>query len=239
MIPGQVASTPDFGEPLIKQGSRPCPVHYLSIGTTHQNSAPQGLARACKAPSVPFSSNTLGLLAQSNSLVDGPSAKQSLACPSPRPAEISTPRKHTAQDHHAHLLSEASCPTWQTHPGGQSRLLSIRQLPPGRLDIATRKASESPRWTLIVSLPTSEECISRRQRCSSQCCNHLQTAEAPVLAAEEDLLWGWMENKEQLCKLYGATLWEMPFPFPTGKRAGCSFQRATALWDPIRCRHCA
>lgn len=49
---------------------------------------------------------------------------------------------------------------------------------------------------------------------------------APVLAAEEDLLWGWIENKEQLCKLYGATLWEMPFLFPTGEYAGhCFFQR--------------
>ena len=50
---------------------------------------------------------------------------------------------------------------------------------------------------------------------------------------EEDLLWGWTENKEQLCKLYGATLWEMPFPFPTGKCAGCCFQRGTELRDPI------
>lgn len=69
----------------------------------------------------------------------------------------------------------------------------------------------------------------RRQHCTSQRRNHLQTAEAPVLAAEEDLLWGWTENKEQLCKLYGATLWEMPFPFPTGKCAERCFQRPTEL----------
>lgn len=30
----------------------------------------------------------------------------------------------------------------------------------------------------------------RRQCCTSQCCNHLQTVLAPVLAVEEDLLWG-------------------------------------------------
>lgn len=76
----------------------------------------------------------------------------------------------------------------------------------------------------------SEECIVRRQHCASQSRNHLQTVEAPVLAAEEDLLWGWTENKEQLCKLYRATLWEMPFPFPTGKCAGRCFQRGLSCY---------
>lgn len=54
----------------------------------------------------------------------------------------------------------------------------------------------------------------RRQHGASQCRNHLQTVLAPVLAVEGDLSWRWMENKEQLCKLYGVTLWEMPSHFP-------------------------
>lgn len=52
-------------------------------------------------------------------------------------------------------------------------------------------------------------------------------------------MWGRVENKEQLCKLYGTTLWDMPFPFPTGKCAGGSFQRRTELHYPTTCRHCA
>lgn len=67
--------------------------------------------------------------------------------------------------------------------------------------------------------------MARRQHGTSQRHNHLQTVLASGLAVEEDLLWGWRENKEQLCKLYGATLWEMPFLFPTGKCAGRCFQR--------------
>lgn len=73
----------------------------------------------------------------------------------------------------------------------------------------------------------------RRQHCASQCRNHLQTMLAPVLAVEGDLLWRWMENKEQLCKLYGVTLWEMPFPFPTGKCAGRRFQRGLGSVTPL------
>lgn len=62
----------------------------------------------------------------------------------------------------------------------------------------------------------------------------------PLLAAEEDLLWGWTENKEQLCKLYRATLWERPLPFSTGKCAGCHFQRGSSSItqpraDPVPC----
>lgn len=79
----------------------------------------------------------------------------------------------------------------------------------------------------------SEERIMRRQRSTSQCPNHLQTTEAPALAVEEDLLWGWTENKEQLCKLYRATLWEMPFLFPTGKCAGCSVTQAQGHSTPV------
>lgn len=37
------------------------------------------------------------------------------------------------------------------------------------------------------------------------CPNHSQTSVAPALAVEEDLLWGPMENKEKLCKLYPVT----------------------------------
>lgn len=101
------------------------------------------------------------------------------------------------------------------------------------LQAATSQPSGNQHWkghgpqrrTRTLSLASSEECMVRRRHCTSQCRNHLQTMLAPVLAVEEDLLWRWMENKEQLCKLYGATLWEMPFPFPTGKCAGRRFHR--------------
>lgn len=131
-----------------------------------------------------------------------------------------------------HLLLRLMSPThrltkggWRVCGGRKSRRCFFGRPPPSPVEMAARGVTESQRWALMLSLATAEECMARRQRSTSQRHNHLQTALASGLAVEEDLLWGWRENKEQLCKLYGATLWEMPFLFPTGKCAGRCFQR--------------
>lgn len=118
-----------------------------------------------------------------------------------------------------HLPSEAYAPDTQTYQGRPGYVEGERAgcvssgSHPSPLETATCKV-RVPGWTLTLSLAIPEECMVRRLHCTSQCRNHLQTMPAPVLAEEEDLLGGWIENKEQLCKLYGATLWEMPFRFP-------------------------
>lgn len=122
-------------------------------------------------------------------------------------------KKCTAQRHRAICLLRLKSPThrlikggWRACGGRKSRLCFLGRPLPSPVEKATRRVPASQRWALILSLAAAEECMARRQRGTSRLHNHLQTALASGLAEEEDLLWGWRENKEQLCKLYGATL---------------------------------